>query len=163
MTPALVVIDMQKRWIGDGTELHPSFDEAVDVIERVAAAFRAAGHPVVWVQDKETMPEDDPGFAVVDELTIHEGDRRVSKVASNAFAEDGLPNALDADGVDLALLCGYRAEQCVLATAKGAAERGLPYALLRGATLGPDAVAVQTVERDAPLVSAEIAVLMAEG
>ncbi len=163
MTPALIIIDMQKRWIGDGADVHPTLGDAAEVIARVAAAFRAGGHPVVWVQDKETMAEDDPGFAVVDELTIHEGDRRVTKVASNAFAEDDLPMVLDADGVDLALLCGYRAEQCVLATARGAADRGLPYALLRGATLSPDAVAVHTVERDAPLVSAEIAMLMAEG
>lgn len=161
MHPALVVIDMQARWLGAPERLHPPLDAALEIIEHVAAAFRAAGRAVIWIQDAEAMGPGDPGFAIIDDLTVHEDDIRVSKVASNAFLEDGLPDALRACGAGFAILCGYRAEQCVLATARGAADRNVPHALLRGAIVSPDSEAAAFVERISPVLSWEVAVALA--
>lgn len=161
MNPALVVIDMQTCWLGEGKGLHPDLTGAVQIIERVAAAFRTAGRAVIWLQDRETVAESDPGYAIIEGLTVRDGDLRVSKIASNAFIEAGLPEALKGCGADFALLCGYRAEQCVLATARGAADRAFPYALLRGATLSFDPQAPAFVERISPLLTWEVAVALA--
>jgi nicotinamidase-related amidase len=160
MNPALVVIDMQKRFIPPGTALHPELGSAVNIINEVAGKFRAAGRAVIWVQDCETMLQTDPGFQLLDELDVRNEDPRVAKVASNAFAEPGLAVALDAASADFALLCGYRAEECVLATAHGAADRELRYALLRGAVLSLSPEAVEFAERVSPLLSYEVAVAL---
>lgn len=162
MRLALVVIDMQRAFLDDGASLHPDRGDALELIEYVAGVFREHGHTVVWVHDVENLTPDDPGFELVEGLEPQDGDVRVHKIASNAFMEDGLPAALADTETDFALFCGYRAEQCVLATARGAADHEFPHALLRGAVLSPDAEAVRFVERLAPLASHEVAVALAQ-
>ena len=161
MNPALVVIDMQKRWVPGPSRLYPDLDEAVEIINYVAEKFRAGKRPVIWVQDCETLDKSDPDFAIISALDVKDSDLRASKVASNAFVEPALPEALDRAGADFALLCGYRAEGCVLATARGAADRDLDHALLRGAVLSPADDAPAFIERICPLMSYEIAVAIA--
>ena len=160
MNPALVVIDMQKRFISPGTGLHPDLGEAIEIINYVAGEFRAAGRPVIWIRDREDIAETDPAFGVLDALTVEDDDPTVSKEASNAFCEPGLDSALEASGSDFALFCGFRAEQCVLATARGAADREFGHALLRGAVLSPAADAAPFVERISPIMSYEVAVAL---
>lgn len=160
MRIALVVIDMQRGFLTEPAALHPRYKDATEIIQHVADRLREQGHAVVWVQDHETLATDDPRYEIVPELTPHPEDVRVAKVASNAFVEDGLPDALAASGAEFVVLCGYRAEQCVLATARGAADRGLAYALLRGAILSPDADAPGFVERIGPLASWEVVLAM---
>ncbi|MHC4820273.1 MAG: cysteine hydrolase family protein [Planctomycetota bacterium] len=160
MNPALIVIDMQKRWLSGPKPIYPDLDEAVEIINHVAAAFREAGRPVIWVQDGESMDESDPLYAMPDDLDVQDGDLRVDKVASNAFTEAGLPEALAATDSDYALLCGFKAEACVLATARGAADGGLDYALLREAVVSDSEDGPAFVERINPLMSWEVAVAL---
>ena len=68
MKPALVVIDMQTRFLRTRKTIHPDLDDAVEIINHVASTFRAAGRPVIWVQDAESMDESDPLFAMPDAL-----------------------------------------------------------------------------------------------
>lgn len=161
MRIALVVIDMQRGFLTEPAALHPRYRGATAIIQHVADRLRELGHAVIWVQDHETLATDDPRYEIVTELEPAPGDLRVGKVASNAFVENGLPNALAQAGAEFVVLCGYRAEQCVLATARGAADRGLAYAVLRGAILSPDAEAPGFVERIGPLVSWEVVLAMA--
>lgn len=161
MRVALVVIDMQRGFLTEPTALYPSYRDATRIIEHAAAGFRELGNPVIWVQDHETLDVDDPRYEIVSELSPQPSDLRVAKVASNAFVEDGLPDALAAVRAEFVVLCGYRAEQCVLATARGAADRGLAHALLRDAVLSPDPDAARFVERIGPLASWEVVLALA--
>ena len=161
MHPALVVIDMQKRFIPGSQRLYPVLDEALEIINHVASAFRAHGRPVIWVKDHESIDVEDPDFAVVDALEVEPTDLTVHKIASNAFCEPAFASALEATKADFTLLCGFRAEQCVLATARGAADRDISYALLRDAILSPADDAPRFVERISPLMSYEVAVALA--
>jgi nicotinamidase-related amidase len=156
-----VVIDLQKRFFRPGDVLQPALDDAVEIINHVAEAFRAAGRLVIWVQDRENVDETDPGYALLDGLRPEKGDPRVSKIPSNAFLEPSFLGTLEGGAADFLVLCGYRAEQCVLATARGAADREIPLALLRGAVVSPDPEAVAFVERLFPLLSHEVAVALA--
>lgn len=156
MRHALVVIDMQVCFLERHVALTPPLDDAIEVINHVTSSLRKAGHEVIWVRDHETVPSSDPRGRVLDSLDLHPGDTHIEKVASNAFVEPALPDVLDELEVDFVWFCGYRAEQCVLATARGAADRGLSFALLRGAVLGPDPEAVAFVERLFPLASHEV-------
>jgi nicotinamidase-related amidase len=160
MRPALVVVDVQRRFFRSDRPVFKDLDTALEIINHVATAFRAGGAPVIWVQDREDTSLDDPGYALLDGLDARPADARVSKIASNAFVEDELPAVLSETGADLLVLCGYRAEGCVLATARGAADRGIPYALLRDAVISHDADAPGFVERISPIVSHEIATLL---
>ncbi|MGE0193772.1 MAG: cysteine hydrolase family protein [Planctomycetota bacterium] len=156
MRHALVVIDMQVCFLERHVALTPPLDDAIEVINHVAGALREAGHPVIWVRDHETIAPTDPRGRLHDLLHVDPADPHVEKVASNVFVEPGLPELLDELEIDFVWFCGYRAEQCVLATARGAADRGLSFALLRGAVLGPDSEAVAFVERLFPLASHEV-------
>lgn len=161
MRLGLIVIDMQKRFLDSGRAMYPDFVEALEIINYVADEFRANKLPVIWVQDREDIVESDPGFAVLDELRVAPGDSRVTKEAANSFCEPGLADALAEQKVDFALLCGFKAEGCVLATARGAADRGMDHALLRGAVISPASDAPGFVERISPIMSWEVAVALA--
>lgn len=159
--PGLIVIDMQKRFFDGPRPMYPDCEEALEIINYVADEFRAAGLPVIWVQDREDIAESDPRFAVLDELRVAPGECCVAKEAANGFCEPGLPDALAEQEVDFALFCGFKAEGCVLATARGAADRSVPHALLRGAVLSTAADAPGFIERISPVMSWEVAVALA--
>ena len=153
---ALVVIDMQACFLEQHAALVPPLEGAVEIINHVAAALRKAGHAVIWLRDHETIPVDDPRGRILDSLDVDPADPQIEKVASNAFVEPALPALLERLEVEFVWFSGYRAEQCVLATARGASDRGLPFALVRGAILAPDIEAVSFVERLFPLASHEV-------
>ena len=159
MKPCLVVIDMQNAWL-ENPRCTPSLDDACEIVDHVAATFREAGHPVIWVQDKESVQPGEHAFDLFGALHPDPDDVRVHKVAGNAFAEAGLPAALAACEADFLVLCGFRAEGCVLATAQGAATAGHRFALLRDAVVSYDLAKVRAVEAMHPVLSWEVACVL---
>ncbi len=148
MALAFVVIDLQERF--RARMRCPALADVVDLVAEVAQAFRDRGHPVIFVQDDERGGPGTDGFEVLAELPVGADDRRVHKTAPNAFRTLSLP------GVDFALLAGFSASGCVLASALGAADRDLPHAVLRGGLLAPERGLLEAAERILPIASPEV-------
>lgn len=154
---------MQKQFLGGSAPIAPDLPEAVEITNYVAGLFRDAGRPVLWVQDREGIELHDPGFALIDALHVAPGDARIVKTASNAFREPDLERQLAASSTDFVLFAGFKAEGCVLATAKGAEDRDLPHALLRSAVVSTTPDAPAFIERICPLVSYEVVAAIVSG
>ncbi|MFK7989936.1 MAG: cysteine hydrolase family protein [Sandaracinaceae bacterium] len=152
MSPAFVVIDVQRRF--EHRMQHPPLGDAVEVITRVASLFRAAGHPVVWVYDDERGAKGTPGFELVEGLAPHADDVRHHKTAANAF------KTLTVRGCDFFLLAGFKADGCVLASAMGAQDRDLPFAVLRGGLIDSTRQSVAFIDALLPVVSHEVVTAM---
>ena len=150
--PAFVIIDLQERFRRHMRA--PELATGCELINHVAARFRAAGRPVVFVQDDERGGPGTDGFDVLHELRVEASDVRHAKTAANAFRTLELPN------VNFVLLAGFKADGCVLASAKGAEDRDLRYAVLRDALFDFRAELVTAVERVLPIASHEVAAAM---
>jgi nicotinamidase-related amidase len=155
MKPAFVVIDMQRHFLDEAPSLFPDLAGCVRSINEMSEFFRARGLAVIFVQDNDSVGPDDPGFELVKGLVAKTCDLRINKIFCNAFQGPALSAALATSGSDFALIAGFEAGSCVLATQKGADELGLPNALLRGAVLGRQEQTVAQVEQECPLVSSE--------
>ena len=161
MTSAFVIIDMQKQFMDHHERLTPRRQDAIELINYVAERFRASGRPVIWIKDEEDEGPGDPGFELIEGLEARPDlDRFVHKVYGNIFRETRLEAELKAYGVDFLLIAGWRAENCVLSTLKGAEDRDIPYALLRGAVVSNVPESVAFVENNAPIISYELTGLL---
>lgn len=135
MRPAVIVLDMLNDFV-TGALANP---RAVPVVERIAAltvAARAAGRPVVYVNDAH-LPGDfeeriwgrharagTPGARVVDELAPQPEDITLTKRVYSGFHETGLDASLRAREVDTVILTGVLTDICVRHTAADALYRG---------------------------------------
>jgi hypothetical protein len=130
-TTALIVIDVQQSLFQP--EPRPfEADAVIDRINRLAAAARAAGAPVVWVQHERegtALAADSPGWALPAALQAHDGDMRVRKTTPDAFLRTGLADWLTARGVDHLVVCGYASEFCVDTSTRRAAALGFAVTL----------------------------------
>ena len=160
MKAALIIIDMQKQSLDGQTRLEPDLAACLEIVTHVASLFRESARPVIFVQDEESAGPGDPGFELINGLYEQEEDPRVRKVAGNAFRSPELTRILQETHSDFALLAGYRAENCVLATQKGAEDRDIPNALLRGGVLGHSKETVAFIESICPLLSHEVVAAM---
>ena len=145
---ALVVVDMQNYFCAEGFPAEvPLSREIVPNINRLAAAMRAAGGTVVWVQTDSAealtrwgnhhkymlTPErvakrlagldaKAEGFALFGDLEPMAGDLRVRKVTYSAF----MPGSSDIDaqlksrGIDTVLIAGTATNVCCESTARDA-------------------------------------------
>jgi nicotinamidase-related amidase len=134
MKPALLVIDIQNKWLSQSPGLRASVELRVDVINSAIALFRKTGHPIIVVHhvDKEEGP--DPGtedFEFLPSISVDAGDVRVVKNYPNAFNKTDLESLLRRMQVDTVILSGLSATACVMATYIGAEDRDLHVYLLR--------------------------------
>ena len=150
---ALVVIDMQHSFVApDAASAVPAAREIVPNINRLAAALRAAGGKVAWVQATYTregpgywplffdymvspevsarilegLSEGSPGHALWHELEIDAEDLRVRKNRYSAFfprASD-LPERLQELRIDTVLIAGTMTNVCCEASARDAMAAG---------------------------------------
>lgn len=74
------------------------------------------------------------GAAVVDELTIGEGDICVDKYRMSGFFDTELDSVLRLHGIDTLFFAGVNVDQCVLATLTDAASLGYNVVLVEGAS-----------------------------
>jgi ureidoacrylate peracid hydrolase len=146
---ALVVIDMQHSFVAAGAPSAVSTArEIVPNINRLAAALRAAGGLVAWVQATytragpgywplffdymvsreiskdilEALTEGAPGHALWHELDVQPGDLRVRKNRYSAFfpGASDLPELLRSRSIDTVLVAGTMTNVCCEASARDA-------------------------------------------
>lgn len=87
--------------------------------------FAQANLPLAYVLDEDVRDEHgDEGFALAAELEAPAGAKRFVKRESNAFLDTNIGDWLREQGVDVVIITGFAAEQCVLRTYIGAEERG---------------------------------------
>jgi ureidoacrylate peracid hydrolase len=168
---ALVVVDMQNHFVAQGfpNEVAAARD-IVPNINRMAAAIRAAGGAVVWIQTTATgaleywgnhhrhgltsegakrrlasLAEGGEGFALFPELEVLDSDERVKKIQFSAFipGSSNLHQLLSERGIDTLLIAGTTTNVCCESTARDAMMLDYRVAMLS------DANATQTDEEHA--------------
>lgn len=146
---ALVVIDMQHSFVAAGApSAVATAREIVPNINRLAAALRAAGGAVAWVQATYTrsgpgywplffdymvsrelsagilegLTEGSPGHALWHELDVQPADLRVRKNRYSAFfpGASDLPQLLRSRSLDTVLIAGTMTNVCCEASARDA-------------------------------------------
>jgi nicotinamidase-related amidase len=135
MTPAVIVLDMLHDFV-TGALANPRAVPVVGRIRALTEAARAAGRPVVYVNDAH-LPGDfeeriwgpharagTPGAQVVEELAPRAEDITLTKRVYSGFHETGLDATLRARGVDTVILTGVLTDICVRHTAADALYRG---------------------------------------
>ncbi len=150
MTPALVVIDLQKGIVGMPT-VHPAA-EIVGRAAQLARAFRERGLPVVLVNVTGAAPgrteTASPKFPfppdwteLVPELEKSPNDHLVTKHAWGAFLGTDLDAYLRSHGVTQVVLAGVATSIGVESTARSAYDLGYNVALVVDAMTDRDAEA----------------------
>jgi ureidoacrylate peracid hydrolase len=146
---ALLVVDMQNYFCEPGQACEiPLAREIVPNINRLAAALRAAGGLVAWVQATYTrsgpgywalffdhmvspelsaeildgLTEGSPGHALWHELDVQPGDLRARKNRYSAFfpGASELPQLLRSRSIDTVLIAGTMTNVCCEASARDA-------------------------------------------
>jgi nicotinamidase-related amidase len=156
---ALVVIDLQKGLAGMPL-LHP-FEKVVANAARLAAGFRAAKLPVVWVtvgfsadggemlKGRAEAPRRmaiPPGFSdLMPELHAQAEDLRVVKHQPSAFYGTDLDLQLRRRGITGIVLCGVSASIGVDGTARAAQERAYNLTFATDAITDPDSLSWEFV------------------
>jgi ureidoacrylate peracid hydrolase len=159
---ALVVVDMQNYFVAPGfpSEIPAARDVAPN-INRMAAAMRAAGGTVVWIQTTATgaletwsnhhkygmspevaarrlatLAEDAEGFRLWPALEPAPADLRVKKIKFSAMlpGSSNLHDVLQRRGVDTLLVAGTTTNVCCESTARDAMMLDYRVALLSDAT-----------------------------
>ncbi|MBZ0302080.1 MAG: cysteine hydrolase [Anaerolineae bacterium] len=135
MKPALLIIDVQKRFFEISPTTAQSLDKAIKQINETIGLFREKQLPVFCIQ--HLHPENNlkpgvPGFDVPDEMAVLPTDGRIHKTYENAFNKTPLLEKLQEQGVDTVIVSGFAAEHCVLTTYRGAEDRDLKPIMLRG-------------------------------
>ena len=148
MKPMLLIIDM----LVDFLDRWPAAERAalVAAIGGLADAFRAAGHPVVWVRQEFApdltdafgeMRRDNirvtiagtPGCGIIPELVPAPDDLQVVKKRYSAFFGTQLDEIIRTRGVDTLVLAGVNTHACVRTTAIDAYQRDLEVIIPREA------------------------------
>ncbi|NUR58724.1 MAG: isochorismatase family protein [Catenulispora sp.] len=123
MTTALVLIDLMPRLIALPVAPHTG-EDVLDRSRRLAAAFRAAGRPVVLVRvDRPNVAEQPPGSGFADDL-VQPGDVTLVKRSIGAFATTDLQARLKEIGATTLVLGGLVTNMGVESTARAAADLG---------------------------------------
>jgi nicotinamidase-related amidase len=119
---AVLVIDVQNGVVTGNHER----DAVVANINSVVGKARAAGVPVVWIQDDEE-PDRATGseaWKIVPELDPREDEPKVQKQWPDSFEETDLESVLAALMVGSLVVTGAQTDQCIRSTLHGAITRG---------------------------------------
>ena len=123
MKPALLVIDVQKKFFGFNPTMTQSLNDAIEYINAAIALFREKGFPVISVQhmdeDADLVPGEE-GFELPEALDILPSDLHIHKRYGNSFNKTSLEDELRGFGVDTVIVTGFCAEYCVLSAYRGA-------------------------------------------
>lgn len=147
---ALVVVDMQKAFVAEGAPVEvPLARGIIGNVNRLAAACRAVGAPVVWIRTTLTdatgehpwpvffdlfntaesgarllaaLSDNSPWHGLAEGLDILPGDLHVSKNRFSAFIQGAstLDMVLRARGIDHVVICGTLTNRCCESTARDA-------------------------------------------
>jgi nicotinamidase-related amidase len=141
--PALVVVDMSVGFTDPESPLHCDLDDVVGAIERLLAATRVAGFPVVYTTVAYDEAGKEQAAVFIDKvpalLTLAAGSRWVeidprlaprageavlTKLHASAFFRTPLASVLAANQCDGLIVTGASTSGCVRATAVDALQHG---------------------------------------
>ncbi len=157
---ALLVIDMQNAFVAPGAPIEvPAARAIVAPINRLTAALRKRGVPVIWVlHENQGDGRDWAGFfdafvapgrraeaaaalaggaelqKLYPELETTPGDLRVAKNRYSAFIKNDFENKLRERGIDTLLIAGTKTNVCVECTARDAMMLDYKVALISDCT-----------------------------
>ncbi|WP_174297709.1 isochorismatase family protein [Sphingomonas bacterium] len=150
--PALVVVDVVMAYLIPGSPLYdPAFATALAANERLVAAARDAGVPVIFtnvvyqpggadgglfyrkVTPLKVFERGDPGGAFPPSLQPRDDETIVSKQYASAFFATSLASTLTAKGIDTVIVTGFSTSGCVRATALDALQHGFAPFVVREA------------------------------
>ena len=147
---ALLVIDVQKGFDQPGWGRRNNAG-AEGVVERLLAAWRSAGRPVVHAQHVSVEPGSalrpgQPGVEIKPEARPRDGEPVFQKSVNSAFIGTGLEAHLRSEGIESLVMVGLTTNHCVSTTARMAANLGFETLVVEDATatfdrVGPDGVA----------------------
>ena len=127
---ALIVIDVQNEYVTGNLRIeHPPVADSLEQIGRAMDAARAAGVPVVVVQNDAPpgaplFARGSAGHALHPVVAGRAHDHRVHKTLPGAFTETGLAAWLGERGIDTITVAGYMTHNCDASTIVDAVHRG---------------------------------------
>lgn len=136
---ALIVIDVQNDYIGGNVPItHPPVEQSLANIGRAMDAAKAAGIPVVAVQNilPETAPimaKETPGAELHPTVTSRGWDHYVLKDMPSCFCNTGLEIWLQEREIDILTIVGYMTHNCDLSTVIAGSHKGFKMELLSDA------------------------------
>lgn len=158
---ALLIVDMQKVFLQNNMEQF-KVPRACVYINYVADLLRSKDHCVIHIQDIEGADESQPdSIDFIPEIEVDGRDIVVRKEHSNAFWHTELEQVLRNNGVDLVVVAGFAAEQCVLFTYNGALERGFKAVMLQNGIISSKDDVIQAAYRDRDLISDPVIAFLA--
>lgn len=156
MKPALLIIDVQKKFWGLNPTTTQSLNAAIENINTAIALFREKDLPVISVQHVDEEAGLVPGkedFDLPDELKVLTSDLHIHKRYMNSFNKTPLEAELRKLGVDTVVVTGFCAEYCVLSACRGAEDVDLKSMLLRDASASGILDNIQFVESICDIIS----------
>jgi len=156
MKPALLVIDVQKKFFEANAQTAQSLNNAIEYINATIALFRARNLPIFCVQhiDKEDqLIPGAEGFDLSEGLQILPSDAHIHKTYGNAFNKTALLTKLQELDVDTVIVSGFCAEYCVLSTYRGAMDLDLTPMLLRNSLASGNPENIKFVESICDIIS----------
>lgn len=131
-TRALVIIDVQNGLLTDDNPVRAQ-EALLSNIQRLLAAARRAGTPVLFVQDDDVGEVGSSAWEIPDAIRPEPGEPRVRKKACDSFHETELDARLRERGVDHLIIAGCKTEFCIDTSVRRAVTLGY------GVTLVADA------------------------
>jgi len=140
--PALLLIDVCQAYLDPASPLYAGVEDALASMERLTAATRAAGCPVIFtrvvyqpdgrdgglffrkVPALKAFIEGSPLGDYPPTLRPEPGDLVVTKQYASAFFGTSLAASLNADRIDTLLVTGFSTSGCVRASALDAMQHG---------------------------------------
>ncbi|UCE29907.1 MAG: isochorismatase family protein [Candidatus Bathyarchaeota archaeon] len=154
MKPALLVIDMQNEFFNRSQACSDSLKSAIEYINAAIDLFRKKKLPIIVIQHKaEYLVPGNPGFDVHDSVKLKPQDIRVVKTYRNSFTKTGLAEKLRKLDVDTVIVTGYRADNCVLSTYRGAQDFDFTPIILKGSLASYNAEHIRFVEEISETIS----------
>lgn len=131
LRPALLVIDPQNDFFAGENPNLAEFQATVPIINSTIAVFRDHRWPIIFVQHTSRKKlVGSQAWAISEQFDFRSNDVQLSKTHYNSFWNTELDSLLKSYRVDFVVISGYIAEYCVLATLRGALERGYRGAIL---------------------------------
>lgn len=153
---ALLVIDVQRGFDEPGWGRRNNAG-AEGVVQRLLAAWRADGRPVVHAQHVSVEPGSalrpgQPGVEIKPEAAPRAGEPVFQKSVNSAFVGTGLEAYLRAEGIESLVMAGLTTNHCVSSTVRMAANLGFETLVVEDATAAFDRAGPDGVTHPAELV-----------
>ena len=146
-TTALLVIDVQVGLIAGPDPVYQA-DVMLERIAGLIAGARAAGTPVIYVQDKDVGGVDTPEWQIHPAVAPALGELAIRKAWSDPFYETTLGAELQARGIGQLVIVGMKTDFCVTMTSFRAVALGYDVTLVADAHTTTDGnllTAAQTI------------------